>query len=319
MSEIVANSRNTAVTITGRVNDYIRHSKADNTMRAYRSDWNHFVDWCQSHQMTAKPANPETVAAYIADLATDHKPSTVERRLASISKAHGAAGFDNPASRRHTIVKETLAGIRRVHGMARTRKAAIRVTHIHAALTSMGDDLQSLRGKAMLLLGYIGALRRSELAGLDVEDLHFTQEGMQYVIRISKTDQESRGETVGIRYSMNPGTCSVRAVQLWLIASGITSGPLFRPVSRYGRVGSSRLSAKAVAIIIKGLAPKLGLDPATVSGHSLRAGFITDQVQQGTPQPVVMKRSRHKSVTVFAAYVREADIYAVDFGAIVGL
>lgn len=319
MFEVMPVSEQQLATVAEKVHDYVSHSKAANTLAAYEQDWRYFTSWCSAHGVSYMPAAPETVAAYIADIASTYKVSTIERRLSSISKAHSAAGFENPASRRHSIVKDTLGGIRRAHGVTRNRKAAVRVSNIHTVLEALPDTIQAKRDRALLLLGYICALRRSEIVALDIEDLTFTQEGMQVLIRRSKTDQEARGRTFGIRYGANPYTCVVRAVQSWMRAAEITSGALFRAVDRHGNVQAGRLGDRAVALTVKRLAKKMGLDPAAVSGHSLRAGFITDQVAKGTPSPTIMDRSRHHSVTVFNSYYREADIYAVDYGAIVGL
>jgi integrase len=319
MFEVIPVEKQAIIEAIEKVNDYVSYSKAKSTLKAYKTDWKHFVDWCVSRNVTSKPATPETVAAYIADMATTHKVSTIERHMASISKAHGAAGFDNPASRRHTIVKETLAGIRRKNGVHQIRKAAVRVANIHSGVAALPDTNQGARDKAILLLGYIGALRRSEIVALNVDDFTFTDEGMQFVIRRSKTDQEGQGETFGVRYGVNPSTCVIRALKAWLDCSGIEEGPVFRPINRHDQIQAGRLGSGAIALIMKRLAPAMGLDADVVSGHSLRSGFITDQVAKGTPQPIIMKRSRHRSESVFRGYYREAETFAVDYASIVGL
>ena len=135
----------------------------------------------------------------------------------------------------------------------------------------------------------------------------------------SKTDQERRGETIGVRYGVNPASCAVRALRVWLNAAGITTGPIFRPVDRHGHVSPGRLGARSVALVIKRLAPRMGLAPGLVGGHSLQAGLITDGIRGGISTTDLMKRSRHRSVAVFQEYVREADVYAVDYGGLVGL
>jgi len=263
------------------------------------------------------PASPLTVADYIAAHADVYKPATLDRRLAAISVAHKSAGYDSPTG--NIAVRGTLRGIKRAMGTAQNKKAPVRRANLRQATAELPDTLQGKRDRALLLLGYIGALRRSELVALDVADIAFTAEGMRLVIRRSKTDQEATGVVMGIDSGTYTPTCPVRALREWLDCSGIDSGPIFRPINRHGQLLSSRLSGTAVGLIIKRLAPSLGVDPAAVGGHSLRAGFVTDAYSAGVAEAVIMERSRHKTHSVMAGYRREANLFAVNYTAAVGL
>lgn len=297
--------------------NYILSCRSQSTRKAYQCDWTHFTKWCQSHNLEPLPATPKTIALYLTDMAQLFKPITLTRRLASISVMHQQTDYSSPTG--NILVRDTLSGIRRHHGTAQTRKAPIRASNICRAIDVIPNDLRGLRDKALLLIGYTGALRRSELAALDAEDVVLVDQGIRLTIRHSKTDQEGQGVVMGIGYGANPSTCPVRALMSWIEAAKISSGPLFRPVRGHSQIGTTRLCNRTIALIIKGLALKLGLDPKAISGHSLRAGFITDQYAAGTAEALIMARSRHKSHSVMAAYRREADMFAFDYAGVAGL
>jgi integrase len=303
--------------ISEQARDFLRAAKSANTLRAYRSDWEDFSTWCNSHGVPFLPAEADTVALYVSDLASTAKPSTIGRRLSAISVAHQAAGHSSPT--RSLLVRDTFAGIRRTVGTAQDKKSPVRVNHLREAAGQLGDSLQEVRDKAVVLFGYAGAFRRSELVALNVEDVKFSIEGAKVTLRRSKTDQEGKGTVKGIGYGSKSSTCPVRALQAWIGAAGITSGPIFRAVNKGGKVSPTRLSDKAVSLIVKRIAPKLGLDSEDVSGHSLRAGFVTDQYAKGTAETVIMHHTGHKSRTVMAGYRREADLFAVNYTAVAGL
>lgn len=255
------------------------------------------------------PAPAETVAAYLADLCDSGslKYSTISRRVASISKAHQAAGHETPT--RSAVVRDTLKGIARTNGTAKNQAVPLRIAHIRQIVYTMPKSLslQAIRDRALLLVGYVMAARRSEVVALDLEDVAFTADGMRITVRKSKTDQMGEGETFGVGVCRKDHlVCPVRGLQAWIAAAGIASGPIFRAVDRYGRVQDRRLNDKAVERIIRKYAPEC-------SGHSLRAGFVTDQYAAGTPEAVIAARSRHKSRTVLGQYRREADLFAFDY------
>ena len=211
---------------------YARAEKASATRRAYHSDFTLFESWCAEKGVAALPAEPETVAAFLAFEANRGiRPSTITRRAASIRYAHKLRGHEPPTN--SEAVRATLRGIRRSTGTAKVRKAPILAETARAMAQAAPDGLKGLRDRALLLLGFAGAFRRSELVALDVADLEETEEGMRVAIRRSKTDQEGKGEIIAIvRSSVN---CPVKAVKNWLQATSITEGSLFRSVTKGGQ------------------------------------------------------------------------------------
>jgi len=252
------------------------------------------------------PATLETVAEYLADLAKEgYKYSTIARRVASISVMHQIARYDSPT--RNPIVRGVLKGIARDSGTAKKQAVPLRLSEIRRVIYRLNDGLQAKRDRALLLLGWHLAARRSELVDLDVEDLEVTEDGMRVTIRHSKTDQTGRGETFGIPYcGKDESMCAVRAVRDWIDAAGIESGPLLRAVNRHGQVQTGRLLGRTVERVIQRYSPGCG-------GHSLRAGFITDQYSIGCPENLIAARSRHRSLAVMGAYRREANMFSRDY------
>lgn len=233
------------------------------------------------------------------------KSSTIGRRLAAIRYAHKLAGHEPPTN--SETVKATLRGIRRTMGNAPARKAPATADKIIAMVATADDDPKGLRDRALLLLGFAGAFRRSELVALNFADLEFCEAGLRVTIRKSKTDQEAQGATIAIV----PGSiaCPVKAVQTWVEVADITEGPLFRPVNRGGSVSNRRLSARGVAEVVKAYAQKVGLPAADFSGHSLRSGFVTSAARRGASIFKMMDVSRHKSVDTLRGYVRDAELF----------
>jgi site-specific recombinase XerD len=306
MAEIVSEAR-----------DYIAASRAENTTRAYRTGWAQFTTWCDGHGATALPASAEIVACYVADLATVAKPATIDARLAAISAAHRAAGYDSPT--KTEAVRLVRRGVRRTFGTAQRRVRPITVSELRTMVKGLGTDSGGCRDHALLLLGFAGALRRSELVGLDVEDVTEGPDGLTVRLRRSKTDQEGAGRTVGIPYGSNPSTCPVRAWRAWLELSGITEGPAFRSVDRHGRIGITRLTAQAVALVVKGHAARAGLDSSEVAGHSLRAGLATAAAEAGVPERVIAATTGHKGTAMLRRYIREGSLFRENAASAVGL
>jgi integrase len=252
-----------------RARDYRAKAKAANTVAAYRSDWNDFTTWCRTRDFEALPAEPATIALYITDLAERCKPSTITRRLATISQAHQQAGHATPTSAPR--VGDVLQGIKRAKGSAPIAKAAAVTTIIRAMAETLDDGLKGKRDRALSLLGCDGAFRRSELVGLTVATVQFTNAGVVIKLPHSKTDQEGMGETKGIPYGSTPATCPVRALRAWLDAAGIVAGPIFRPINRWGQIQAKPLTGYAVAELFTQLTERVGYDRAAFSSHSLRA------------------------------------------------
>jgi site-specific recombinase XerD len=253
--------------------EFIRASKADSTLRGYKSDWRHFCNWSQERSLCPLPASPEAVASYIAECAGHLKVGSIQRRLNAIAEAHKAVGLESPTAA--GIVKNTLKGIKRTLGTAAVQKAPALTDDVRAMVGMADCGLIGLRDRALILLGFAGAFRRSEVVSLDVSDLDFGRDGLAITLRRSKTDQEGQCRKVGIPYGSNPETCPVRILHSWLEATGIASGPVFRAINRHGQVRQSRLAPAEVARIVKKLALRAGLDPTNYAGHSLRAGHAT--------------------------------------------
>lgn len=296
---------------------YIDSAKADATVRGYRSDWRQFLAWCTERRLDALPAAPETVALYLTAQAGVKATATLQRHLTSISQAHQHAGHDTPTTA--PVVRQTWRGIRRTFGTASVGKAPARTAEVRAMVATLDDRLISVRDRALLLVGFAGAFRRSELVALDVDDLADTADGLVVTVRRSKTDQEGAGETIGVPYGSDPSTCPVRAYRAWLEAAGITAGPVFRPVDRHSHMADRRLGDRAVAEVVKRCAAAAGLDPAQYAGHSLRAGLITAAAEAGVAERDIMRQSRHKSVPVMRRYIRGATVWQANAAAAVGL
>lgn len=301
-----------------RARAYVEHSTADNTKRAYAADWRDFTAWCDDRQLASLPAEPGTLAAYLAQLADDgYKVATIERRLSSISKAHRLADKPNPAKTEqiHLVMK----GIRRALGSAQTQKAPAVTEIIRAMVDQLPAGPAGARDRALLLLGFAGAFRRSELVSLDVGDLLITGAGLVVTLRRSKTDQEGEGSTKGIPLGSNPATCPVRAVRAWLDQAQLVSGPIFRPIDRHGNIKPARLTGHAVAQIVKRSAQRAGLEIADFSGHSLRAGFATAAAAAGVGERSIMQQTGHKSERMVRRYIRRGSLFRDNAAGKVGL
>jgi site-specific recombinase XerD len=299
-----------------QVEAFIRASRAANTLRGYRADWSDFCDWCAVSGLESMPAAPETVAAYIATVADRGlKAGSVQRRVSAIAAMHQAAGFDSPTGK--AAVRLTLAGIRRALGTRQECKAALLTADLAAMVSHLPAGLKGTRDRALLLLGFAGAFRRSELCGLDVEDLAIGPDGVKITVRRSKTDQEGAGQAVGI--ARGGALCPVAALEAWLRASGITAGPVFRAVDRHGKLSAGRLDDRTVARTVKGYAAAAGLDAAKYSGHSLRAGLATQAALNDVPERIIQKQTRHKSSDMLRRYIRDASLFRENASARVGL
>lgn len=285
---------------------YAKASKAGNTVRAYSSDWAAFCEFCQSEGVAALPASPLTVAAWVSSMAGSMAAATIRRRLASVSQAHKIVGHESPTS--SVAVKSTLKGVLNVHG-SKTRKAApVRARNLRRLVADAPETAKEARDQALILLGFFGAFRRSELVALDLEDLTFTDEGVTVSIRRSKTDQQGKGRTIGVPAAPGSQGCPVKALRNHLKVSGFTSGPVFRRLNRWGQSGA-RLAAESVADLLKAKAEDMGLDPAEVSGHSLRRGYVTEAYASGAETPEIQAVTGHKSIQVMAGYYQEANLY----------
>lgn len=284
-------------------------ARAGSTLRAYAHDWLRFRTWCEENRLVPLPASPQTVILYSTDLTKNQGKqwNTLSRRLAAVSQLHQQAGFASPT--RTWAVQQFLAGLRREIGIAPARKRPILVGDLQEILKQTPDSLLGQRDRALLLVGFSGAFRRSELVALDVEDLAEVREGLVVNLRRSKTDQAGEGRKVGIPQGEEEATCPVRALQEWRARAGLTSGPLFRVMHRHGRVLAQRLSGEGVAIVVKRYVEKLGFDPAQFAGHSLRAGLATSAAAAGKSERAIMNQTGHRSVSTVRRYIRDGNLF----------
>lgn len=279
----------------------ISASLAEGTKAGYRHDIAQFEAWGGSI-----PASPETIAAYLADLSSTHKTATIVRRVTALSKAHDAIGAPNPT--KAETVKATLRGIKRTLGTAQREAKPVLREDLFQMLDQMGDSTKAMRDRALLLLGFAGAFRRSELVGLDAADIEHVRQGIIVHLRKSKTDQEGRGRKIGIPYGRSKW-CPVKQLSEWLEHANIETGPLFRNINRHGHVADQRLSGEAVSVIVKERAAAAGFDPVAYSGHSLRAGLATSAAMAGASAWKIRQQTGHASDQMLSRYVRVGDMF----------
>ena len=279
----------------------IAASLSDGTKRGYQQDIAHFEAWGGSI-----PASAETIAAYLADLANAYKTATIVRRLTALSKAHDAMGAANPT--KSELVRATLRGIKRTIGTASREAKPILREDLFLMLDCMGDGTKDMRDKALLLLGFAGAFRRSELVGLDVSDIEHVRQGIVVTLRRSKTDQNGAGRKIGIPFGRSKW-CPVKQLAAWLEHAKIETGPLFRGINRHGHVAEQRLSGEAVCVIVKQRTEAAGFDPTGYSGHSLRAGLATSAAMAGASAWKIRQQTGHASDTMLNRYIRDGDMF----------
>jgi integrase len=238
--------------------------------------------------------------------------------LNAIAEAHKAAGVDSPTHA--PIVRNTMKGIRRTMGTAPVQKSAALTEDIRAMVETLENRTTiDVRDRALILLGFAGAFRRSELVGLDVEDCAFGKDGLTVTLRRSKTDQEGVGRKIGIPYGSNPETCPVRTMQAWMETAGMSSGPVFRSINRHGHVQEGRLSGIDVARVVKKLAERAGLDSTHYAGHSLRAGHATTAAIGGASERSIMNQTGHRSVQMVRRYIRNGNLFRENSAGKLGL
>jgi integrase len=252
------------------------------------------------------PSTPESVAEYLAEISGSYAVATIQRRLAAISKAHRAIGAGDPT--KAEIVKSTMRGIRRMIGTTRREAKPILKEDLFQILSQISDRPKDIRDKALLLIGFAGAFRRSELVGLDVADIEHVRQGIVITLRRSKTDQEGRGCKIGIPFGRTKW-CPVKYLTDWIDHAGIEDGPIFRSIDRHGHIADQRLSGEAVSIIVKERAEAAGFDPDAYSGHSLRAGLATSAVIAGVSTLSIRRTTGHASDAMLARYVRVGDMF----------
>ncbi|RWC59491.1 site-specific integrase [Mesorhizobium sp.] len=301
----VAASTGCEINFTGRLPEdvaaYVEQSLSANTRRSYASDLAHFEAWGGS-----VPATDASIARYIAEHAEALSVATLVRRLATISKAHAAKGLPTPTA--SELVRATMRGIKRSRGTAQIEAKPLLRDDLFLALDRMGDDAKSVRDRALLLIGFAGGFRRSELIGLDVVDIEHARQGLIIHLRRSKTDQLGAGRKIAVPFGRTH-RCPVGALDQWLSLSSAKTGPLFRCVNRHGHVIDQRLSGEAVALVLKERLRATGIDPAGYSGHSLRAGFATSAAMAGASSWKIRAQTGHASDAMLARYIRDGDMF----------
>jgi len=286
-----------------RAQEYASASQAEATVRAYSSDWRDFTSWADRYGLATLPCSPAACALYLTSLASRGlKTSTVRRRAAAIARAHRLDGHPSPTV--DPGVMNLLEGIARAHGTAPSKKVAL----LRDPLLDVVDRIDTsttagLRDRALLLLGFAVGLRRSELVALSVEDLTPSPDGLHVRIAKSKTDQQAVGYELLVLYAAAPNPCPVRALRAWLDGAGITTGPIFRRVTRTGKV-TSPLSPQSVSLIIKRRAADAGLSPQDFAGHSLRSGYATQAARDGHRSEQIADVTRHRDERVLNGYIR---------------
>jgi integrase len=279
------------------------------TLKAYGADYARFAAWCEKHEFPSMPATPETVGAYLAAAGEGYAMPTLRRRVAAIARASGMAG--HPLDTKHPAIRETLRGISRRHGQPARRAAALTIEEIKQLSDTCDASLMGLRDRALFLVGFAGALRRSELVGLDVENVKWTREGVTLLIVRSKSDKVGEGAEISIPRGTSATTCPVTALRAWVKTADIKTGPVFRKVNRAGRAQRGRLSADAVRQLLLKRAAQAGIKGTrleSVSPHGMRAGFVTTAYRNGVADEEIMGHTRHRSLTTMRSYVRRAKL-----------
>jgi len=287
--------------LSSNVQRLVAASLADGTKKGYQQDIAHFEAWGGSI-----PASAESVAAYLADLSGTYKTATIVRRVTALSKAHDATGAANPT--KSELVRATMRGIKRTLGTASKEAKPILREDLFQMLDCMGASTKDMRDRALLLLGFAGAFRRSELVGLDVADIEHVRQGIVVTLRRSKTDQEGRGRKIGIPLGRSKW-CPVKCLTEWLEHAKVETGPLFRGINRHGHIADQRLSGEAVCVIVKQRAEAGGFNPIGYSGHSLRAGLATSAAMAGASAWKIRQQTGHASDAMLNRYIRDGDMF----------
>ena len=289
----------------------LKSSKANNTLRAYKSDFKDFGIFCSRHGLSSLPTEPKIVSLYLTYLSKNSKFSTLRRRLVSISMVHKLKG--HYLDTKHPIIVENLMGIRRLNGSIQKGKKPILINHLKLIINSINEqnsnEIKKLRDKALILIGFGGGFRRTELISIDHEDLEFVPEGLKITVRKSKTDQFGEGMIKGLPYFDDKDYCPVINLKEWLEISNIKSGPIFRRFSKGSVLTNNRLTDQSVALLIKEYLRLAGIESKNFAGHSLRSGFATVAADSGADERSIMTMTGHKTTQMVRRYIREANLF----------
>jgi len=289
----------------------LKSSKANNTLRAYKSDFKDFSAFCAKHGFDSLPTESKVVSLYLTHLSKNSKISTLRRRLVSIGMVHKLKG--HYLDTKHPIIIENLMGIKRVKGSIQKGKKPILINHLKSIINVINqqkfDEIKKIRDKAIILVGFGGGFRRTELISIDHEDLEFVPEGVKITIKRSKTDQFGEGMTKGLPYFNNEEYCPVTNLKRWLDLSNIKSGPIFKRFSKGSVLTDYRLTDQSVVLLIKNYLNLAGIENKNYSGHSLRSGFATVAAESGADERSIMAMTGHKTTQMVRRYIREANIF----------
>ena len=289
----------------------LRTSKATNTLRAYKSDFKDFEIFCAKNGLNSLPTEPKIISLYLTHLSKTSKISTLRRRLVSISMVHKMKG--HYLDTKHPIIVENLMGIRRVKGSIQRGKKPLLINHLKLLIDTINEqkteEIKKFRDKSLILIGFGGGFRRTELISIDHEDLEFVPEGLKITIKKSKTDQYGEGMIKGLPYFSTENYCPVKNLNQWLEISKIKSGPIFRRFSKGLSLTDKRLTDQSVVLLMKEYLNLAGIENTNFAGHSLRSGFATVAAESGADERSIMAMTGHKTTQMVRRYIREANIF----------
>ena len=290
----------------------LQSSKANNTVRAYKSDFNDFGLFCAQNGFKSLPTEPKIVSLYLTHLSTrDIKMSTLKRRLVSIGVIHKLKG--HYLDTKHPIIIENMMGIKRRKGSAQKGKKPLLINNLKLIINVIdeynNEDIKKFRDRSIILIGFSGGFRRNEIVSLDYDDLDFVTEGLKINLKRSKTDQFGEGSVKGLPYFDNALYCPVLSLKNWIEISNINSGPLFRRFSKGSKLSNNRLTDQTVALLIKKYLKLANIDSKNYSGHSLRSGFATTAAESGAEERSIMAMTGHKSTEMVRRYIKEGNLF----------
>ena len=290
----------------------LKNSKANNTIRAYKSDFRDFGLFCAQNGFKSIPSEPNIVALYLTQLSTkDIRISTIKRRLVAIGVIHRLKG--HYLDTKHPTIIENLMGIKRRKGSIQKGKKPLLINNLKKIINVIDnqkkDKIKILRDRSIILIGFSGGFRRNEIVSLDYDDLDFVKEGLKINIKKSKTDQFGEGFVKGLPYFNSLQYCPVVSVQNWIKISNISSGPLFRRFTKGSNLSEKRLTDQTVALLIKEYSDLAGLDSKNYSGHSLRSGFATSAAEADVEERTIMAMTGHKSTEMVRRYIKDANLF----------
>ena len=290
----------------------LKNSKANNTVRAYKSDFNDFSLFCVKNGLKPLPSEPKIVSLYLTHLSTKEvKMSTLKRRLVSIGVIHRLKGYY--LDTKHPSIIENIMGIKRRKGSIQKGKKPLLINNLKQLINVIDEynnqEIKKLRDRSIILIGFAGGFRRAELVSLDYDDLDFVTEGLKINIKRSKTDQFGEGSTKALPYLDNSNYCPVLSLKNWIKLTNINSGPLFRRFTKGSRLTINRLTDQSVALLIKKYLNLAGIENKDYSGHSLRSGFATSAAESGVEERSIMAMTGHKSTEMVRRYIKEANLF----------